>query len=475
MRKFFNLENIILSLMGMMFLRPKAYASVATGSTLAQMDVSALVRTMWDSTIEQPEATLDDIHIRDLVNVVPSRNGEINVPVNEIFFQVPTSDDANTIRLQAGRPLVEAPRIGESQRIPGYEENLRMLYADVRYNIVSKGVAMLGYGPAFEDLDATGIYKTVNPIFKKFWAEYRGLSIRKAAMLTYEDCLTAAPTSLAQQFCKNVFVCNIAESDQPTYDTTALTVTDGSADSLAWYPDRTFSGASTFVESIAAKMVEGAGLIDDPVAYLDVAELDRLDTWLTLYVKMPKIRISGEWGYRVDLNPYQYDRLASALSTLGDYFKYTNQFVKGDGKLNYPGLLGMYKNLFLFKDSRGATITLSGSEGSYTLKPGWYCPGDNEDRNLSPWSVTSGSQNLVFDVAMVYGAGGLVERVKRPIKYVNESQEYGYLQGRGSYGLRGIQTLRWDIGTPTASTMIQRAVAMVISSRKAVAALRSTS
>ena len=252
-------------------------------------------------------------------------------------------------------------------------------------------------------------------------------------------------------------------------------MTDGSADALAWYPDRTFSGVSTFVESIAAKMVEGAGLIASPVAYLDVAELDRLDTWLTLYVKMPKLRIGGEWGYRVDLNPYQYDRLSSSLSTLGDYFKYSNNFLKSDDALRYRGLLGMYKNLFLFRDSRGATLTLSGSEGSYTLKPGWYCPGDNEDRNLNPWSVNSGSQNLVFDVAMVYGSGGLCERVKRPIKYVNESQEYGYLQGRGSYGLRGIQTLQWNIGTPTASTMIQRSVAMVISSRKEVAALRSTS
>lgn len=470
----FNLLSIIYRVLGLMFVRPQAYASVATGSTLTDMDAAALVRTLWDSKMNEPETTLDDIWNRELTNVVQVRNGEIAAPTDDIFFQVPSDQGANTIRCQAARPLRAAPRMGESERIPGYEENLRALYTDLRYNIVSKGVALLGYGPAFEDLDATGIYKMVSPLKKRFWLEYRGVSIRKAAVLTYEDILTTAPTSLAQQFCKNVFVCNVLATDQPAYDTTALTVTAGAADADAYYSSKTFSGVSTFVESIAAAMVAGAGLIASPQAYIGIADLDRLDFWLTTIVKMPKIKIGNSWGYRVDLNPFQHTTITSLIGEFGDYFKYATNLAV-DGKFNYPGFIASYKNLFFFKDSRGPTLTLSGSEGSYTLQPGWVNPGDNDDRNMDAWSVTSGSQNLVFDVAPIYGAAGICERVRRPIKYVNESQEYGYLQGRGSYGLRGIQTVRWDVGTPTASTMIQRSVALLISSRKEVASLRSTS
>jgi hypothetical protein len=464
-----------MTLVGFMFYQPKTYTSVQTGSTLAEIGAAGLVRTVWNAQINQPDTTLDDIWARDMMNVVQPRNGEIQVPTNDILFQVPTSSYANTIICQAARPLQEAPQMGEANRMINHEEQIRALFTSMRYNITQKAVSVLGYGPAFEDIDATGLYKNVSPAFKKFWTEMRGLDFRKAGMLEVCDHLTYAPTSLVQQFCKNVFVCNIAEDDQPAYDTTALTTTQGAADSIGFYSSRTFSGVSTFVESIAAKMVEGAGLISSPVAYLDVAELDRLDTWLTNIVMMPKVKIGSEWGYRVDLNPWQYDRLSSLASGMGDYFKYQNTFVKADGKLSYPGLLGMYKNLFLFRDSRGATLTLTGSEGSYALKPGWVNPGGNDDRNKSAWSVASGALNLVFDVAMVYGASGLCERVVKPIQYVNESQEYGYLQGRGSYAMNGKFTVKWDTDSNGLGVnFIQRSVAMVISSRKSVAALRAT-
>ncbi len=467
-----NLKLIISRVLGLMFMRPKAYDSVATPNTLAGMDAAALIRTLWDSKMNEPETTLDDIWNRELTNVVKIRDGELKPPADDVFFQVPTDDNANTIRCQAVRPLRKAPQLGESEKMLGNEENLRMMYTDLRYNIISKAVATYGYGPSFEDLDATGVYKFVTPYQKRFWAEYRGTAIRKASVLTYEDALTMPPVSLKQQICKNVFICNLLATDQPGYDIDDLTITNGTADSDGYYSSRTYGGSDTFVQNIGAKMVAAAGLVAEPKAYIGIEDLDRFNFYLTTIVKMPKVKKIGKWGYRVHLNPFQYEAITSLKGEFGDYFKYGSDLLK-DGLAQYPGLFSRYKDLFFFADSRGPTVTLSGSEGAYTLTFGWVNPGDNDDRNLSPWSVVSGSVNLVFDIGIAYGAGAIAERVKRPLKFVNESQEYGWLQGRGAYGLRGIQTVRWDIGTPTVSSMIQRGVALLISSRKEITGLRS--
>lgn len=478
------LNKIIFRIIALMFFKPQAYTSVETGNTLSDSGAVALRKIAYDSSLREPDATLDDIWNKELTAVVKVDDGKITIP-NDVFFQVPSADTSDhTIRLKATRPLQEAPREGEDEHMPGYEEQQRLLWTDLRYNELKKAVSQRGWGVSYNDMEGTGVYKQINPQLKYFWAEYRGLRIRKASMLTIEDSLTKSPISLKQQFCPNIFICNQEPEDMPVWDLTDLTVTPGSVDSLYYYPDKVFSGANTYVESIAAKMLEASGTGSDPVADMRIADLDRLDYYLQQIVKMPKIRINGEMGYLFVVPQGVYSYLSSLSDTngLGPYFQAT--YNSNEKTTSYWGRPLRYKSLFLICDSRGPTLTVSGSEGSYTLQPGFVNPGDNDDRNSSAWSGLSGSLNYVFEVGFVYGRGALAERVVIPTKYVNEIQEYGYLKGRGSYLCGAIQSVQWDVdspddandsnGTGAGKTLVQKSMCMVLMSRKPIGTLRST-
>ncbi len=480
------LHNIILALVSLMWYKPKAYdTAVATGSTLSEVGAVALRKIAYDSSLNEPDATLDDIWNKELTAVVKVDDGKIQIP-NDVFFQVPSASTSDhTIRLQATRPLQEAPRLGEDEHMPGNEEQLRLLWTDLRYNEIKKAVSQRGWGVSYNDMEGTGVYKTINPKFKYFWAEYRGLRIRKASMLSIEDSLTKTPIELKQQFCANIFVCNNEPEDMPVWDITDLTNAAGSVDSLGYYPDRVFSGANSYVESIAAKMLEGSGTSASPQAYMGIEDLDRLDYYLQQIVKMPKISVNGEMGYLFVVPQAVYSYMSSMTRTdgFGPYFQDTYQ--SGDKTTSYWGRPIRYKSLFLICDSRGPTLTVSGSEGSYTLQPGFVNPGDNDDRNMTAWGATSGSLNYVFEVGFVYGRGALAERVVIPAKYVNEIQAYGYLKGRGSYLCGAVQTVKWDVDTPddandsggtsAGKTLVQKSLCMVLMSRIPLGTLRSTS
>ena len=486
---FSRLKLYILQLIGLMFYHPKAdVTAVGTPPTLTTMGASALQKILWDKKLNEPDTMLDDPWVRgELTKVVEMKANKIEIP-SDVFFQVPTDPShPHTIRVQAVLPLQEAPQEGTSESMPGNEEGLRMVWEDLHYNQLMKAVKSQGWGIEFEDINSTGVLNTINPQIKRFWAEYRGVRIRKASMLTIEDALTKTPISRSQNLCSNIFICNIQENSMPVWDLTAPTVTAGAVDSLGYYSSKTFGGgATTYIEAVADKMVEASGTGATPVADMRLDDIERLWTYLTMYVKMPKAKIGDAMGYLVMLPQLMFDYVTSLTNSNGfkDFVEATFQTQSDD--IAYLGKLIRYRDMFFACDPRGPTVTLSGSDGAWTLQPGFVNPGNNDDRNLDAWSATSGSLNYVYDIGFAYGAGALAERVVVPTKFVNEIQAYGYLKGRGSYLLGAIATPEWDVdspddandsnGTGAGKTLIQKSLAMIIASRKTVGgALRATS
>lgn len=455
---------------------PKAFPDVNLGSTSSEMNITGLVRkTIYETTIHDVDTTLDDIWAKDLTNVVkPGKENQITPPQSEVFFQVPNGEYGHRIMVKSMRDFQEAPIVGDAE-LPGTEENPRMLFASLYYNMVSKAIAMRGYGNEYKEIEDAGAYKMIPQKHRKFNTEYRGLAIRKAAVLGVEDILTDSFSGCVQRPCSNIYISNLSPDNQPAFDDTNPTVTNGSLDSLGYYSSRTFSGASTHIENIGASLVAAAGLIESPVAYPTVVDIENCGFWLENIVLMQKIKIGSAYGYRMDLNPWQWKYLTRFGGDLSDKMVMAHDFVDKEGRMNWPGLVGQIGPIFIFKDSRGPTFTLTGTTGSYAIQPGWVNPGNNDDRNKSPWAVTSGSENLVFDVAPIYGAGGLVERVVTSGKDLNEIQSYGYRKGRGHFEQRGIQTIYWSDDDGIGTTLVQRNVALFITSRAPNASLRATS
>lgn len=478
-----SLHGILLSTLRIMFITAQAYqAAPAAGSTITDMGALAMQQQFWDRNLRE-DVTLDEIWNRQRA-VVNINNNKIEM-TDQVLAQIPSAPPG-TFKITIGMtgPLKKAFQEGTDETMLGNGEQLDLYHLSLYFNEIKKSVAYRGWGIEYEQLQATGLYKTINPKFQKAWAEYRGKRMRVASMLTIEDALTKAPhdSTLKQQFNSNIFIPNIAIDSMPTWDISDLTATAGTEDSLGFYPDKVFSGADTYVEGIAEKMLTASGTGSTPQAYMAVDNLDDLDLWLRTRIKMPPCRIGGRTGYIFVVPSYVAFYLSSAVraSTMGKLWMDSHTGLTAE-EMAFPGMHGRYKSLWIVEDERGPTLTVSGSSGSYTLQPGFVNPGNNDDRNLNPWSGTSGSLNYVFDVGFVYGAQALSEWIIYDPKYSTESTEFGQLLEKGSYMLGGIQLTRFDVDTPTdtvtgsAKTLIQRSCAMVLMSRvSGSASIRST-
>lgn len=468
-------EKFIARLMVALFYLPHAYVP-ASATTLTSMGATALRMQAWDKKLRE-DSTLDDVFNR-LSDAVDIRMSNIEVP-NSIFmkFEAPPTS-TNKLTFAMSTPLKKAFQEGTSEAMLGNEEDLDLLHLTIRYNEIKKAVAHRGWGIDFNDLSWTGIYGTMTSKFVKAYSELRGRRIRESLMLTYASELTKAPVSLAQQFNSNIFIPNLDLGDMPVWDVTALTNTAGSVDSLGFYPDRTFSGATSYVEDIAAHMLEASGTGATSSAWLDVDAIAALELYVRTKLKLEPITIGKNRGYIFLVPSDDAAILANpkVSGSMGDVWMTASGLSQEEQSI--PGILGRYRSLWFVEDERFPTLTVSGSEGTYTLKPGFVQPGNNDDRNLSPWSATSGSLNYVFNVGFVLGAGALAEWIVSDVQYAKESTEYGKFLGKGSYMLGGIQLARFDKDTPddaansaatgAGKTIIQRGSCMVLISRKPV-------
>lgn len=474
------LKTFILSLVSMLFYSPRATVP-GTPGTLATMGATALQKVLWDNHLRM-DNTLDDIWNPSMEDVVDIKNDMITSMPDAIFLKGPHQErGAYKMILSLTTPFKEAGREGGSEALLGYEEDDELYHMPVYANDLKKAAKRLGWGLQYEMLNSTGVYNFRNQKFKKWNQENRGRRIREASMLTVETALTKDPftSTVRQQFCSNIFIPNLALGDMPTWDVTDLTVTNGSADSLRFYPNKTFSGADSYVESIAEHMLTASGTGSSSLAYMSVDNLNDLDYYCEHKVKMPKIKIGKASGYIfvVPAEVAYYLANPNRSGSFGAYYKDITQLSKEE--MEFGGILGKFRNLWFKVDSRGPTLTVSGSAGSYTLKPGFVNPGNNDDRNMTPWSATSGSLNYVFDVGYVYGAGSLFESIMVPAQYGNkESTEYLQIVGEAMYEIGGIQTVRYDVDTPTddtgaGKTLIQKSLVMVLMSRIAGTTIRT--
>lgn len=450
------------------------------GATLTGMGADALRMQAWAKKLRE-DSTLDDVFNR-LKDAVDVRMSNVEIP-NSIFMEFETPGSVNhKMTFPMSMPLKKAFQMGTDEDMLGKEEDLDLLHLTIRYNEIKKAVAHRGWGIDYNDLSWTGLYGTITPKFIKAYGELRGRRIREALMLTYGEELTKAPTNLKQQFNSNIFICNLDLGDMPVWDVTDLDATDGSVDTLGFYPDRSFSGANSYVESIAEKMLKASGTVSASKAYLDVDQIFNLDLYVRTKIKLTPLSIGKRKGYifLVPSDVAAYLTNPNKSGSLGGSLTHYKDMSAEEQSI--PGIAGRIRSLWIVEDERAPTLTVSGAEGSYALSPGFVQPGDNDDRNLDPWNSTSGSVNYAFEVGFVLGAGCLAEWIVNPLAYASESTEYGKFQGKGSYMCGGIQLARFDrdtpddaagsAGTTRGKTIIQKGSCMVLISRTPVVTIK---
>ncbi|MCK9166807.1 MAG: hypothetical protein M0O92_05495 [Acholeplasmataceae bacterium] len=476
------LNKMFFWLNSLMFLVPHDYATVPKSSgSLTSGGNTNLIQHLVDRNLRE-DVTLNDIWNRLKVSI-DIRDTRIEIP-QAVFMQFMTPPSGTrSVTIPMVAPYKEAFQEGTDEEMLGEEEDTEIYNLQLWHNEIKKSVSMRGWGIDYEELNSLGVYQTITPRLAKAWQEYRGKRIRTSLMLTHEDALTKSPIGLKQEFNSNIFIPNLPLGSMPRWDRSDIddaTYTLGYADSLG-FQSKEFSG--DYIDLIAEQMLTASGTSDESQAYMLVDNLNDLEHYCRNYLKLREMRIGDSSGY-IFICPQEvlYYLLNPNISgTLGSLWKDVTCLSKEEA--SYPGMVGKYRHLWIVGDERAPTLTLSGSEDSYTLEPGFVNPGNNDDRNLSPWSGTSSYyENYVFDVGTVLGAGSIAEWVVYEPKYAKESTQYGKHMGKGSYMMGGISAARFGkddtfdstYNTTGDNTLINRGSCMVLMSRRQISHLRST-
>lgn len=431
-------------LMGLMFLQPNV---VGTPSTLSSLGVTGIRRITYDKKMREDSIRPSVFTV--LKTALKMDKGVVNVEKAGVFMTV---DSAGSVGLgQSSRvamrlPLQEAPRMGTSETILNNEESIRLLYTDAYYNEVKKGVKTWNWGYNANDIAYLNVNATVDPAIAEYMAELRDLRTHQALCLRRSEELTKPPTSLAQTVNPNIIVPNLDDASFPLWDNTNPTVTDGAADALGYYSSRTYNGAASFVENVAVAVMAGSGTGSTPKNLMNIDTIFMAEEYSRQVLMIDPIMLDGQWSViwlvpsRVKswmLNPNRSGSLGEYMKNVADY--------KDPNRPMIPYEFGRVGQVVFVENMRAPTMTIGGSAGSYTLSFGFVCPGNNDDRNNSAWSNTSGSTNYVHDIVIGLGANAVLEYLMDPMNTkLRESTEYEQIVGRAAYLGEGLQLPFWD-------------------------------
>lgn len=448
----------------------------ATASSMSTLDVAALSRTAWSGKVKE-DMVRDSIFSSDqLMTKYRVIGGEVVIDKPGIVLDVSNVGKAQqgggqsvyvTLRTGFGK----APQEGTGEDMLNNEDELGYKYAKLYYNEIKKSVKYDNWGYNANDFEYLGHKAVQSKYLARFWSEWLDFRYHQAAMFHYAQELTHAPVSLTQRLNKNWGIVNLDAGSFPAWDPDAVTNTAGVVDSLGYYSSEYYSGVGTMVENLAAAMLAGSGVGASPATGLNVDSLAIIHDDVDDNIKIDKINVDKTdvqiftiankvWNWM--LNPSNTDSLATVFVNINDY--------RMDKRPVLPGEIGrLFGSWLCVKDPRAATLVVGGSQGSYTLTPGYIRPNNNDDRGTGTWSNSSAGTNYLFDVCMLLGPNAFARYLRDDLMMdLFETTEYKKREGRGSYMGDGIQLCAYDIGTQTAATQTQQGCMCIPVPRNAV-------
>ena len=449
-----------------------------TPSTLAQLGATGVRRVAYEAKLRRD--SVRPSVFESLKSAIKMVDSMVSIVKSGIFMEINTPPDSGQSCVVSMRtPLKKAPQYGNANNVLGNEDEQSLVFTQLYYNEIKKGVKYQKWGYDYNDTKYLNYIETNGAAIVDFMAENRDVRIHQALTTGIGEELTYAPVSLTPKFNKNWIIPNLLESSAPAWDKDTITTTAGAADADGYYSSRTYSGATTFIENIAAALLAASGTGSTSKALMTNGFLSDLSYRLPNSLIMPPVMLDGVPTYVIltAARVAAWMKNPDNTGSLGKYWQNVKEY-KSDDRLAIPGELGRcYGNLVFVENSRAPTLTVGGSAGSYTLAVGYMQPGNNDDRNNSAWSNNSGSTNYVFDLCYALGAEALAEYIVDPLNSnLFETTEFTKIEARACYVGSGIQIPAWDKDAASqldgaSVTQIQRTSAIIPVSRTAINAL----
>lgn len=392
--------------------------AVATPSNLN----ANLVRQYWDTKLYQ-ESMFRDVFSK--LRTVFDRTSNVDLPMNTLVFQLDAeaNNSYRTATLGFCNALQGTPREGDLQNQLGFEETFREKSMNIYFNEFSHAVSLYNYGIHFHDQKPYNVNMALATTkLAAYMEELGGLYYRQALLQRYSRNLTRSPVSTTQVWNPNWYVKNVSDANQPAYSTTLQTHTDNIANAL-----------------IAAGT--GANATLDARFLTALHHRATVNRWEPLMINGKKrfiLTIPSSQKFHV----HDLDRSDS----LASYWTSVARMNEMD-KANFPDLLGEWINILLVEDERAPTLTISGSATPYTLTPGYVHPGNNDQRDTSVGAR---------DIGFLLGAAPIIDWYPQKIHHRYDDYNYQKWEGKGAFGMRGVQLRMYDSATATSTSWEQR-------------------
>lgn len=432
-------------------------AYIPATPTAPLTNASALRKVVWSAKtrVQQVRPSVfanlkTEYEMNQSGEIVISRPGVVLDVTNE-----GVKGQGQSVRLALRTPLMKRPAYGTEDSL-GAEDESTLKYGEIFYNETNKAVKMYERGYYANDVSSIKYNEGYNPLVNDFQAEMTDYFCHQALLLTYAENLTFAPVSKVFAFNKNFWIPNLTDSQQPTYDSTAQTTTQGAADSDSWYSTQYFTGATTFAENLGDALATAGGVASAPTNLMNTTAWSRLRNFVRKNKAVTPLQIDGIATYLclVPTDTMSWMLNPANTGSIGEYFKTVNQY-KGDNRDALPGEIGRVLGCFLLvEDDRAMTLTLGGTDGARTITPGYMLPGNNDDRNATAWSNTSGSTNYVHDIMLVLGQNAIAHYLRDDTQIDTEMTSYGRIKGVNHYRGEGWQLPFFDIDTSTDSSRV---------------------
>jgi len=359
------------------------------------------------------KALLEDIYTK----LTGEYNTEKKTIPNAIIMQISdgslseTEDATITMKLK----LRDAAVYGNNFAI-GAEELPRTRAMTIYRNNMRKVVGTPGYGKRKLDAEAYGLFEQHIDDLADYAKEHEGLEIRQGFVERYSENLRHGDTQAVcvPHWNRNIFVSgNPLRTCRPAFST----------------------NLATYTQNIVARVLAaGGGNIAPTVGQtLNQPNLSNASNF-TLQQRIARLSIPGlpgGMGFVLTMSELQATYLgdpAWSQRNLGSLYIARTQLP--EKVMNWPGVLGAYKDMLLVVDPRQPTIAVGGSSAPYSLSSGFMWPGEVDER--------SRDDENTLDTFFIHGKGAQWRWEPEKLHHIQQVDDYGAIVGHGVALVRGI-------------------------------------
>ena len=300
----------------------------------------------------------------------------------------------------------------------GQEERPRTRAVRIYRNNLRKPVTTPGYGKRKLDAEGYKLYEVHVDDLADWNKDHDGLEDRQSILERFGETLVFGDTAAncVRNWNMNMFVCGLPKrTASPTYSANTANYT------------------TNIVATIKAS---GGGAIKIPHVNqtLNQPNLSNISNFC-LDRRIDRLNIPGLPGGRGFIGTISEDQAVY----LGDPVwsnrnlgaLYMGKTALSEKVMNWPGVIGAYKDILLVVDPRQPTIDITGTSAPHGLSGGYLWPGDVDLRNKD--------QDTVCDTMFILGRGAEINWYPEKLHHVQQVDDYGAIVGHGTALVRGKQ------------------------------------